>query len=240
MQWSACRSLCATQRFLTPAWRLSDSYVTVQNMSQKGHRWEQLSCVCFRDIKALHYIVSSEIMMQHKLLCPCADPEGIYQWRHECCPRWSGVGSWLVSHSIWALLYHQPLQAGCPNQVEKQLKPFSHHDVSFKTPLVLYLPLFIAKTRDMNRNTIKEILCIKLKHGWIKTLQMKMWSLSPHRHADGKLGELFYLQKNFFGSFPVKECYSLFGEFLSQGFWLYKAILLWLVCCFFLSFKRIP
>lgn len=44
MQWSACQSLCATQLFLTPAWRLSDSYDTALNTSQKGHRWEQLSC----------------------------------------------------------------------------------------------------------------------------------------------------------------------------------------------------
>lgn len=70
------------------------------------------------------YVVSSEIMMLDYtlwiciLLSSCSDPEGIHQWWHERCPWWSSVGSRLVSHSLWALLYNQPLQAGCPDQVD--------------------------------------------------------------------------------------------------------------------------
>lgn len=51
------------------------------------------------------------------LLCSCAGPEGIHEWRHECCPWRPGLGSRLVSYPVWTFLHHQPLQAGCPHQV---------------------------------------------------------------------------------------------------------------------------
>lgn len=52
---------------------------------------------------------------------PCLRPvaERIHQRWHERCPRRPGVGPRLVPHPVWALLHHQSLQAGRPNQVAK-------------------------------------------------------------------------------------------------------------------------
>lgn len=96
-------------------------YVSERPQVETADMWERQLC---DKILGFIYLFIEKLWCHitvYDLLCSCPGSEGIHQWWHECCPWWSCVGSWLVPYSVWAFLYNQPLQAGCPDQVEKQL-----------------------------------------------------------------------------------------------------------------------
>ena len=74
-------------------------------------------------------------------VCVFAGPQGVHQWWHERRPRRPRVGAGVVPHPVWAILHHQPLQAGRPDQVGTRAQRgvlLSHASPDFNYRLYLW------------------------------------------------------------------------------------------------------